>query len=341
MTGAAPVTLAPALPVRARLVTGSPEVAVVLCAYTQERWDDLFAAVMSIRSQTVQPSEVIVVIDNNDALRQHVTRSLPGVAVLANVGPRGAGQARNVGVAAASAPIIAFLDDDARAEPTWIERALLAFEDPATIGVGGTILPDWEGSAPRWMAEEFYWAVGCTYPGLPTSRAPVRNLIAANMFVRREPFLELGGFRSGFGKTGARSGTEETELCIRAAQRWPEALWIHDPEVRVRHRVPLARARKRYFIERCYDEGIAKASVVGFVGGRDGLAAERRYTRRTLPRGVLRGLAATVTSADAAGLARSFSILVGLAAAGTGYAVGQLRRRQPSPPPRLPAPGND
>jgi glycosyltransferase involved in cell wall biosynthesis len=307
--------------------TQEMSVSVVLCAYTLERWDDLFAAVMSVRAQTVKAHEIIVVIDNNTEMLASVRRSLAGVTVLHNEGPRGAGQARNLGVQRASGSVIAFLDDDARADHRWIENALRAFEDQSTIGVGGTIDPDWEGSQPRWMAREFYWTVGCTYTGLPDSRTPVRNLIAANMFVRRQAFLELGGFRAGFGKTGARSGTEETELCIRAQQRWPHAVWIYDPRVRVMHRVPHARSRIPYFIQRCYDEGIAKASVVGFVGGRDGLAAERAYTRRTLPIGVMQGVAATLGRADLAGLARSMSILAGLASASAGYAVGSLRRR--------------
>jgi hypothetical protein len=155
----------------------------------------------------------------------------------------------------------------------------------------------------------------------------VRNLIAANMFVRRSAFVELGGFRDGFGKTGARSGTEETELCIRANQRWPDGVWLYDPAVAVSHLVPRVRARPGYFISRCYDEGVAKASIVGFLGAQDGLAAERAYTMRTLPKGVLRGLGDTLFAGDVAGVARSFSILLGLAATVAGYVHGKLAAR--------------
>jgi len=317
---------------RERVVASPPtEVSVVLCAFTQERWDELLAAVMSVRAQTVKAHEIIVVIDNNRDMLAAVRRSLSGVKVLHNTGPRGAGQARNLGVGAASGSVVAFLDDDARADHRWIEHAIPAFEDPRTVGVGGQIDPDWEGGPPRWMAKEFYWTVGCTYTGLPNATAPVRNLIAANMFVRRRAFLELGGFRAGFGKTGPRSGTEETELCIRAGQRWPSAQWLYDPHVRVSHRVPHARSRVRYFLQRCYDEGIAKASVVGFVGGRDGLAAERAYTLRTLPLGVLRGLGATLARGDLSGLGRGISIIAGLACTSTGYALGLLQRRAIGP----------
>jgi glycosyltransferase involved in cell wall biosynthesis len=309
----------------------SPDVSVVICAYTEQRWDELLAAVKSVQEQSVAARETIVVIDNNPALLSRVREALPEVIAAENSGGRGAGEARNRAVGFASGSIIAFLDDDAVARAEWIERATGAFEDPRVLGVGGTIEPIWEESRPRWMAEEFYWTLGCTYPGLPTEPAPIRNLIAANMFVRREAFLELGGFRSGFGKTGTRSGTEETDLCIRASQRWPGSIWLHDPAVAVRHRVSRSRSRLSYFVSRCYDEGIAKASIVEFVGGHDGLAAERFYTAQILPRGLARGLTAGLRG-DVAGIARSASIVVGLAATVAGYLVGEVTLRRKSRP---------
>ncbi|HXD55929.1 MAG TPA: glycosyltransferase [Solirubrobacteraceae bacterium] len=305
------------------LMRARADVSVVLCAYTEQRAGQLREAIESVHLQTVGVREVIVVIDNNPVLARHAREHLRGVTTIENHGPRGAGQSRNRGVQEASGEIVAFLDDDAIAAPDWVEKALRAFEDPCVLGVGGTIEPAWEGRPPAWMAPEFYWTVGCTYAGLPTSPAPVRNLIATNMFVRREQFLALGGFRAGFGKTGARSGTEETELCIRGGQRWPERRWLHDPSVAVMHRVPRARARLRYFLSRCYDEGVAKASIVAFVGARDGLAAEREYARRTLPNGFVTGFRLR-GRASGAGVARSASILLGLMATASGYALGRL-----------------
>ncbi len=316
-------------------------ISVVLCAYTAERWDDLVAAVDSIREQSFAAKEIVVVIDNNTELLERVQHEMTDVVAIGNDGPRGAGEARNRGVAAATGACIGFLDDDAVADPDWIRRANRAFGDASVIGVGGRIEPAWDDRKPRWMAEEFYWTVGCTYPGLPTSGAPVRNLIATNMFVRRNLLLELGGFRAGFGKTGTRSGTEETDLCIRAGQRWPDRIWLYDPAISVTHRVPRTRSGLKYFVSRCYDEGLAKASIVKFVGWRDGLATERLYTTRTLPRGFFRGLAAVVADLDPFGAARSASIVVGLAATTAGYVVGEQRRWSRVGTPATTASGED
>jgi glucosyl-dolichyl phosphate glucuronosyltransferase len=308
------------------------DVSAVLCAYTELRWNDLLAAVRSIREQSMAAKEIIIVIDNNPELLAQVQESMPDVLAVENSGTRGAGEARNYGVDLATGSIIAFLDDDAVATPTWIECAATAFVDQRVLGVGGTIEPAWDAGRPRWMPEEFYWTVGCTYPGLPTKPGPVRNLIAANMFMRRAAFVELGGFRAGFGKTGARSGTEETDLCIRASQRWPEGIWLYDPAVAVSHRVPQGRSRLSYFVARCYDEGVAKASIVEFVGGLDGLASERAYTTQILPRGFMRGLKAAGFGRDLAGIARSFLIVVGLTATLTGYLYGKLTIRRADRP---------
>jgi glycosyltransferase involved in cell wall biosynthesis len=262
----------------------SSDISVVLCAYTADRWGDLEAAVWSIQEQSLAAREIIVVIDNNPELLARVEDSMKDVLALENTGRRGAGEARNCGVAKATGSIVAFLDDDAVAQRDWIKLATAALKDDRVLGVGGRIEPVWDLRTPRWMSEEFYWIVGCTYRGLPTEQAPVRNLIATNMFVRREAFLALGGFRAGFGKSGTRSGTEETDLCIRAGQKWPTCIWLYDPAIGVTHRVPTARSNLKDFVSRCYDEGVAKASIVKFVGRQDGLASERFYTTRSFLR---------------------------------------------------------
>jgi glycosyltransferase involved in cell wall biosynthesis len=303
----------------------SASVAVVICAYDERRLELLERAVASVLAQTRAPAEVVVAVDHNPILLARARARLPRARVIANGGGRGAGEARNAGVAATRAgDVLAFLDDDACAAPDWIERALVSFADARVMGVGGTIAPDWEGARPGWFPSEFNWTVGCSYPGLPTRTAPVRNLIAASMFVRRGVFEELGGFRPGFGKRGTRSRPEETELCLRANSRWPDGIWLHDPAVAIRHSVPPGRGRARYFLSRCYEEGRGKAELARFAGSGAALAAEREYTRRTLPAGVAAGLRDALSGRDRAGLARSAAIITGLAVTAVGYTHGLL-----------------
>lgn len=309
----------------ARVVQG-PEISVVICAYTEARWDDLVAAVESVRSQSVPPLEVIVVVDHSPALLARVREQLDGVSALENREERGLSGARNTGVAEANGAVIAFLDDDAVAARDWLERLARGYADPQVLGVGGGVEPHWLAGRPRAFPDEFQWVVGCTYRGMPESTSRIRNLIGANMSLRRDVFAEIGGFRSGIGRVGTRPvGCEETELCIRAQRRWPEGVILFEPRAHVRHAVPAQRAGWRYFLSRCYAEGLSKALVARIAGAGDGLSSERAYTFRTLPRGVVRGLADALLRADVGGLGRAVAIIAGLLVTTTGYVVGTSR----------------
>lgn len=303
------------------------EVSVVICAYTEERWDDLVAAVESVRRQTAPAREIIVVIDHNPALLERARAEISGVKVIENREARGLSGARNSGIAAAGGAIIAFLDDDAMAAPDWIEQLLAGYSRPEVLGVGGAIEPLWENGRPAWFPEEFDWVVGCTYRGMPERAAPVRNLIGANMSFRREVFETLAGFRNGMGRVGVLPvGCEETELCIRIRQRWPDRALLFRPAAKVAHRVPAGRASRGYFRSRCYSEGRSKALVARLVGAGDGLASERSYTLRVLPGGALRGVRATLQNRATGGLAMAGAIISGLGWTVAGYVAGSISR---------------
>lgn len=338
----------PAEPVGARPpvepLKGKPRISVVICAFTEKRWDDVHAAVASVRAQEYAPEEIVLVIDHNPALYERLKASLPDVLVVENREDRGLSGGKNTGVAVANGDVVAFLDDDAVAAPGWLRAFSRHYADPYVAGVGGMTLPMWPGSTPssellfepvptstgtrpRWFPEEFDWTVGCTYRGLEAG--PVRNLMGGNASFRREVFPIAGGFASGIGRGIHRRpfGCEETEFCIRLRQRSPESELLLDDEAIIWHRVPTERARFPYFRERCYAEGLSKALVTRSVGTQDGLASERAHALRTLPRGVLRGLG-DACRGDLSGLGRASAIPVGLAWTAWGYAIGRYAARR-------------
>lgn len=307
---------------------GRPDVSVVICAYSEARWHNLVEAVGSVQGQSMPPREIIVAVDHNDALLARVRAALAGVLAVPNREARGLSGARNSGMGAASGALIAFLDDDAIAAPDWLERLSAPCAAPLAMGAGGAVLPLWQSGRPWWFPEEFDWVVGCSYRGLTPRAAPVRNPIGANMCLQREVCEAAGGFRSGIGRVGANPvGCEETELCIRARQRWPDRRFLYEPLALVHHCVPGSRARWSYFRARCYAEGISKARVARLVGAADGLAAERTYVLRALPRGVGRGIVDALLHRDPSGLGRAGAIVAGLAITAAGYIAGTLRER--------------
>jgi glycosyltransferase involved in cell wall biosynthesis len=311
-------------------------ISVVICAYTEERWDDLLAAIASVRQQRIPAHQVIVVIDQNACLleRARAWAADSDVIIVENTHAPGLSGARNSGVAVASGDIVAFLDDDAEADLDWLAHLLSCYDDVRVLGAGGAIIPRWVQGRPAWFPAEFDWVIGCTYRGMPTTTAPVRNLIGANMSFRREVFAEVGTFRTGFGQVaGSMLRCDDTEFCLKVHHHLPQAILLYEPRALVHHHVPLGRARWSYFRLRCFTEGQAKALLTRLFGPSEGLSTERTYTIKTLPEGVRRGLTDTFVRRDRTGIVRAATIVAGLAFTGAGYIRGDgVRRRQLRPP---------
>jgi len=313
----------------------SRDVSVIIAAFTEQRWDHMVRAIESARAQTLRPREVVVCIDHNEALftrmREH-TAGLSGVRVIENPWPRGVSGARNAGIAAASGAVCAFLDDDAEAAPDWLENLVSSYVDSDVLGVGGGIEPAWHDVRPEWFPEEFDWVVGCSYKGLPTQQASIRNLIGANMSFRRDVLVTVGGFRNDIGRVGEFPpvGCEDTALCIRARQQWPSGRFVYQPCARVRHAVPRSRARWSYFLLRCYGEGASKAHLARLFGFAESLSVERTYVSRTLPAGVARSVTDSWRLRRVTAVSRGAAIVAGLGSAAAGFIVAAARRPLPS-----------
>ena len=265
-------------------------ISVIICCYTMDRWHDLVEAVHEVERQAGGSAQVLVCVDHNDTLFRRASAALPRATVVENTHQQGLSGARNSAVEQASV---------------------------------GAATPAWPTRRPGWFPGEFDWVVGCSYLGLPVKRAKVRNVMGCNMAFRREVFEAGLRFSPAVGRNGNDSGgCEETELCIQVRRRWPESAVVFEPGAVVRHRVPPARCSWAFFARRCYAEGLSKARVSALVGPEDALSSEWDYTRRTLPRGLVRGLRDAVTG-EARGLARSAAIVAGLSLTSAGYARGR------------------
>ncbi|MCA2216413.1 glycosyltransferase family 2 protein [Jidongwangia harbinensis] len=315
--------------------THRPSVSIVIPTHTEDRWSSLVRTVACAKAQVYTPAEVVVVVDHNPALYRRARRDLAGVTVLENQYAKGVSGNRNTGAFHTHTALIAFMDDDVISEPDWLGALVAPFADPKVVGTGGGISPAWEGPAPRWMPEEFLWAVGGSYQGMPTETAPIRNVWSASMVVRRETFMAVGGFRTGFGKLGGQNRPEDTELCIRMSAAGG-GHWMYVPGAVIRHEVPASRSTFSFFLRRCYAEGRGKVQMAGLNKTTDSLGAERNYLR-SLPRAVGRNLAAASRGRGVAHALKAGSVLAGVAAAGFGGAVETVSTRRTERRPVLEA----
>ena len=113
-------------------------ISTVICAYTDARRELLDASIEAVLNQLRHGDQLVVVIDFNDELLARVSADYGARAtVVPNSNVRGICGARNSGIEASTGDVVAFVDDDARVQPGWLERLRTDYRDPAVTGVGG------------------------------------------------------------------------------------------------------------------------------------------------------------------------------------------------------------
>jgi glycosyltransferase involved in cell wall biosynthesis len=299
---------------------------VVICAYTEDRWITLQRALTVVMEQISCYDELLVVVDHNEALLARCRESFGDFKILPNRHQRGLSGARNTALEVAQGSIVVFLDDDAVPLEGWLDALRAPYIDKHVYGVGGLARPCWLRSQPRWFPKEFLWVVGCSHSGVPTDLRPVRNLVGANMSFRKAAFDHVGGFAEHLGRVGERMlACEETEFSIRLTQRNPDAIILYEPSSQVEHHMSQQRTSMRYFLKRCWGEGISKARVSRHVGRASALSSERHYVLRVLPKAILNGINDSAAG-DIWGAARSVAIVAGFVATTVGYCAGTAYR---------------
>ncbi len=303
---------------------------VVVCVYTEERWSQIERGLSSIAEQTVRPGQVVVVVDHNSALYQRLVTQYPDLEVIPNKFERGLSGARNTGIDHAKGDVVVFLDDDAYADPCWLQSLLACYDDESVLGAGGLVLPDWSSAdRPGWLPEEFLWVVGCSYQGLPETKAEVRNPVGANMSFRRTAFDRAGYFNSSVGRNAKVTrpiGCEETEFSIRLRQIWPDGRIMYEPRAVVYHHVGDSRRTWRYFLDRCYAEGFSKAQVAKLSGMSSALSSERTYVIHAVRQAFYREFSRLCHTGSKDALGRLAALPLGVSWTAAGFAGASVSR---------------
>lgn len=250
------------------MVEHATRVTAVIC--THNRADLLTTAIESLLAQSLTPADYeILVIDNasTDETPQNIRRYLNRpchVKLRSSVQPAiGLSLARNLAVQTATGEVIAFLDDDAVADPDWLAALLDAYAmHPEAWAVGGKVLPVWESERPVWLTDDLLPQLSMLDLGTIVRPLDVdEQLYGINFSCRRYAFRRLGLFRSDLGRQGETLlGSEESDFQRRILSRG-QAI-VYTPHAIVKHRVTNERLQMRYFMRLAYGKGRTSARLM-------------------------------------------------------------------------------
>ncbi len=119
-------------------ISQAADLAVVICSLNGEA--GVHRCLDALFRQTIRHRLEVIVVDDGSTDRTSDVARAHGAIVVRHPVNRGLAAARNSGVRAASAPIVAVLDDDCEPEPDWAQQLMAGYGEGVT-GVGGAVLP--------------------------------------------------------------------------------------------------------------------------------------------------------------------------------------------------------
>jgi glycosyltransferase involved in cell wall biosynthesis len=242
----------------------SIRISAVIC--THNRASFLRSALQSLMTQSLDPSAYeILIVDNasTDDTRSVVDSERRGLPLLRYVheGTVGVSRARNTGWRNAHAALVAYLDDDAIAEPHWLERMLRFLEStmPQPGAVGGKIEPIWARPRPAWLSDEMARALTVVdWSDEVIVLKPDQWIVASNVGFPRRVLEEIGGFRADLGRQGPRLLSNEENLARIQIEARGYRCYYH-PEIVVQHHMHASRISQSWFKKRLYWQGVSDA----------------------------------------------------------------------------------
>jgi glycosyltransferase involved in cell wall biosynthesis len=209
------------------------DVSVIVPTYN--RRELLTRTLDSLTAQRAQGMRYeVLVVDNNsrddtrDAV-QAIAREDGRIRYLLEP-QQGVSHARNAGIAAARAPILAFIDDDVEASATWVAAIKKAFDaHPEIDCLGGPIHARWAEPPPPWLTPMFWAAVALqsdkgAAPYIDANHA-TPCLMTANFACRRETLQQVGGFATAYMRD------EDRELQLRLWAAGKRGMFVRDVTV--------------------------------------------------------------------------------------------------------------
>lgn len=233
---------------------GSPELSIIIASYNARGTIEMCLDSLRLQESS-RTFETILVDSSTDGTADLVRQRYPEVRLITSSSRLFCGSARNVGLKAAQAPIIAFLDADCFVERGWVD-AVLAAQNPPHYLVSGVVL---NGTPNRPVAWAYYFCEFSHWlPGGATRET--REAAGCCLSFQREAYEAYGPF------------IQETYSSDTAFQwrTWQDGHKVHlDPAIRVFHRTLYTvweYLSHVVFHRRCYARVKLKETGLGMAG---------------------------------------------------------------------------
>jgi glycosyltransferase involved in cell wall biosynthesis len=303
------------------------KVSVVICTYTEEMYEHFEDALESVRGQTYDDIEIVVVVDGNESLYERIQDDYgddEDLVLHCNEDNVGLSASRNNALELVTGDVVALIDDDAVADERWVEELVSVYESTDAIAAGGKMTPIWVAGKPEFLPEEFYWLVGVTHRGFAEPGEEVRNTFGSNISFKTEVMKELGGFESQVGRQGEKNlQAHETEFCARMREEYGRGV-VYNPDAKVGHKVFEWRTDKQWLLERSFWQGYSKRAMETLVS-EESSEEESDFLKQLVFEFVPSRLKGLLTDPSVPKAKQLVTLFVLTATVGVGYLYGLLK----------------
>ncbi|MBE9223967.1 glycosyltransferase family 2 protein [Phormidium sp. LEGE 05292] len=246
------------------------KISAIICTHNREKY--LGAAIDSLLAQDFPDYEIIVVDNASSDRTREIVQARPSVKYVYEQ-ITGLSVARNTGAKSATSQILAYLDDDAVANPNWLSVLYAAYQSNEKLAIaGGKVTLIWpEGILPpTWLSDDLAGNLGAYNLGdkIVYIDRPGLTPRGLNYSIRRKFLEEIGGFDVNLGRVGKKLlSNEELLMTEQALNRGWQVAYI--PEALVQHNVSPERVNRQWFLSRGWWQGISeyyREQLVGKAG---------------------------------------------------------------------------
>ncbi|MDX6286224.1 MAG: succinoglycan biosynthesis protein ExoM [Frankiales bacterium] len=240
------------------MTSPGPQVSVVVPTY---RRPSLARTLGGLARQHLDVPFEVVIVDNDAAGSARPVVDEHASAIAGEVrhiveSQAGSAYARNRGIAAARAPVIAFLDDDVEPQPGWLSAITAPIRSRAAEATGGRVVLDPTVPRPNWFDEMGIGGYLTSFHLDDDARELIGRefVVTANAAFDTDLLRRSGGFVPALGPRGTVQLVGDDVHVVRAVQRLGARV-RYVPDAVVVHELPATRLRPVWMLKRAWWQG--------------------------------------------------------------------------------------